>query len=208
MHDYIRDPAEIYRRSFEIIRAEADLTGMPAELAEIAIRVIHAAGSPDIVPDLAWTEDFVAAARAALRRGAPILADTRMVSEGIIRRRLPKDNAVICTLYDDGVAAEAKRLGTTRSAVAVDFWGQRLDGALAVIGNAPTALFRLIERILDGGPKPAAILGFPIGFVGAAESKDELIAQKLGVPYLTLRGRRGGSALAAAAINALGNDVA
>lgn len=207
MLDYLRDPAEIYRRSFEIIRSEADLGGMPEDLAEVAVRVIHAAGTPAIAANLAWTEDLVAAAKGALVAGAPIFVDTKMVADGIIRRRLPLDNQVICSLYEEGVPAAAKRLGTTRSAAAVDFWGDRVAGALVVIGNAPTALFRLIERLMDGGPRPAAVLGFPIGFVGAAESKEELIKAELGVPYLTLRGRRGGSAIAAAAVNALGNNV-
>jgi precorrin isomerase len=207
MLDYVRDPAEIYRRSFEIIRSEADLGRMPEDLAEVAVRVIHAAGTPAIAADLAWTEDLVAAAKGALSAGAPIFVDTKMVAEGIIRRRLPANNQVICTLYEEGVPAAAQRLGTTRSAAAVDFWGDHVEGALVVIGNAPTALFRLIERLMDGGARPAAVLGFPIGFVGAAESKEELIKAELGIPYLTLRGRRGGSALAAAAVNALGNNI-
>lgn len=209
MLDYVRDPAEIYRQSFAIIRAETDLSRVPDDLAEVVIRIVHAAATPGIVADLAWTPDFAAAAKSALEKGAPILTDTRMVSEGIIPRRLPAGNPVICSLYDDGIPDHAKRIGNTRSAAAVDLWGEKMDGAVIAIGNAPTALFRLLEILMEAkdGPRPAAILGFPIGFVGAAESKEALIDADLGIPYLALRGRRGGSALAAAAINALGRSV-
>ncbi len=208
MLEYLRDPQDIYRRSFEIIRSETDLSGLPEALHDLAIRIVHASGQPAIVRDLAWTADVVHAARAALAGGAPILTDTRMVAEGVIRRRLAADNPVICTLYEPESAPLAKVMGTTRSAAAVDLWGDRLAGAVVVIGNAPTALFRLLERLLEGAPRPAAILGFPIGFVGAAESKEALIAAGLGVPYVTLRGRLGGSAMAAAALNALGAEPA
>ena len=208
MFDYLRDPQEIYRRSFEIIRGETDLSRLPESLHDLAIRVVHASGQPDIVDRLAWSPDLVEAAQAALAAGAPILADTRMVSEGVIRRRLAAANPVICTLYEPDCAARAATIANTRSAAAVDLWGDRLAGAVVVIGNAPTALFRLLERLEEGAPRPAAILGFPIGFVGAAESKEALIACGLGIPYITLRGRLGGSAIAAAALNALGAEPA
>jgi precorrin-8X/cobalt-precorrin-8 methylmutase len=204
--EYLRDPAEITRRSFAIVQAEADLAALPPALAPVAVRLVHACGMPDIVADLAWHPDVAAAGRAALTAGAPVLADCRMVADGVTRARLPADNPVICTLDDPEVPALARHLGTTRSAAAVELWGDRLAGALVAIGNAPTALFRLIELLAEGAPRPAAILAFPVGFVGAAESKEALIAADLGVPYLTLRGRRGGSALAAAAVNALAAD--
>jgi len=206
--DYLRDPAEIYRRSFEIIRGEADLSAVPEDLQDMVVRIVHASGQPSIVADLAWTPDVAQAARDALARGAAILTDTRMVSEGVIKRRLPARNPVVCRLYDPDTAELAKFVGTTRSAAAVELWGEMLVGAVVVIGNAPTALFRLIELLKEGGPRPAAILGFPIGFVGAAESKQALIDAGLGIPYVTLRGRLGGSAIAAAALNALGAEPA
>lgn len=206
MLDYIRNPDEIYRQSFSIIRAETDLSGVPEEMQDVVVRIVHAAGSPEIIADIVWSEGFASAARSALLAGAPILTDTGMVSAGIIQRRLLASNAIICSLYDSRIPAHAKTIGNTRSAAAVDLWGELTDGAVVVIGNAPTALFRLIERIMEGQPRPAAILAFPIGFVGAAESKEALIAADLGIPYLTLRGRRGGSAIAAAAINALGTE--
>lgn len=206
MLDYLRDPAEIYRRSFEIIRSETDLSALPEDLHDLAIRIVHASGQPGLVADLAWTPDVARAARAALAAGGPILADSRMVADGVILRRLPRNNPVLCTLYEPEAATQAQALGTTRSAAAVDLWGDRLAGAVVAIGNAPTALFRLLERLIDGGPRPAAILAFPIGFVGAAESKQALIDAGLGIPYLTLRGRLGGSAMAAAAVNALGAE--
>ncbi len=208
MLDYLRDPAEIYRRSFEIIRSETDLSALPEGLHDLAIRIIHASGQPSLVHDLAWTPDVAHAARVALAAGAPILVDSRMVAEGVIGRRLPQNNSVLCTLYEPEAAVQAKAGGTTRSAAAVDLWGERVAGAVVAIGNAPTALFRLLERLIDGGPRPAAIFAFPIGFVGAAESKQALIDAALGIPYLTLRGRLGGSAMAAAAVNALGSEPA
>ena len=196
--DYLRDPQAIYRRSFAIVRAEADLGGLPAELAEVAVRLVHACGMPDITAGLAWSGDVVGQARAAIAAGAPVITDARMVAEGII------GNAnVICTLGDPRVADIAAKRSTTRSAAAVELWSAHLAGAVVAIGNAPTALFRLIERLAEGAPKPAAILAFPVGFVGAAESKAALIDADIGVPYLTLKGRRGGSALAAAAVNAI-----
>ncbi len=201
--DYLRDPEEITRRSFAAVRAEADLSGLPADLAEVAVRLVHACGMPEIVVDLAWGGAAVEAGRAALAAGAPVLADCRMVAEGVIRDRLPADNAVLCRLGDPQVPARARSRGTTRSAAAVELWRPDLEGALVAIGNAPTALFRLLEILREGAPRPAVILGFTVGFVGEAESKEALIETPHGDPYLTLRGRRGGSALAAAAVNAL-----
>lgn len=204
---YLRDPEEIYRRSFAAIRAEVDLSALPEALRPIAVRIVHAAGDPSVVPGLAASPDVVAVGRAALAAGAPILVDSAMLAAGIIRDRLPAGNAVIVTLADEGVAEAARAAGTTRSAAAVDRWAPRLGGAVVAIGNAPTALFRLLELIDAGTPPPAAILGFPVGFVGAAEAKEALIAHPRGVPFLTLRGRRGGSAMAAAAVNALAADA-
>ena len=200
--DYLRDPEAIYRRSFEIVRRESDLDGLPPEVAEIAARLVHACGMPDIVADLRFSPDLAGAAAGALVAGAPILADCRMVAEGVIAARLPADNPVLCTLTDERVAALARAGATTRSAAAVELWRDSLAGAVVAIGNAPTALFRLLELLHEGAPRPAAICAFPVGFVGAAESKDALVAADLGVPYITLLGRRGGSALAAAAVNA------
>jgi precorrin-8X/cobalt-precorrin-8 methylmutase len=205
--DYVRDGAEIYRRSFATIRAEADLTGMPASVAQVAVRMIHACGMVDLVDDLAYTPDVVTAARTALRTGAAVLCDTAMVASGITRPRLPAANEIVCTLRDPEVPALAERLGTTRTAAAVDLWQDRLAGSVVAIGNAPTALFRLLELLDAGAPRPAAILGLPVGFIGAAESKDALAAHPSGVPYLVVRGRRGGSALAVAAVNAIASEV-
>jgi precorrin-8X/cobalt-precorrin-8 methylmutase len=200
---YLRDGAEIYRRSFGIIRAEADLAGLPPDVAAVAVRMIHACGQVDLVDDLAYSVDVVAKARAALRAGAPILCDAAMVAAGVTRRRLPAANEVVCTLADPRVPELADSLGTTRSAAAVELWTDRLGGAVVAVGNAPTALFRLLELIGSGAPRPAAILGLPVGFVGAAESKMELSRHPAGVPYLVVHGRRGGSAMAVAAINAI-----
>ena len=203
---YLRDGAAIYERSFAIIREEADLARFSPEQAEIAIRMIHASGQVSIAEHIQFSPGLVTAARAALKRGAPILCDAEMVAHGVTRARLPANNAVICTLRDPGVPELAARLGTTRSAAALELWRDRLQGALVAIGNAPTALFRLLEMLQDGGPKPAAILGIPVGFVGAAESKDALAANAQGVPYLIVRGRIGGSAMTAAAVNALAKE--
>jgi len=203
MIDYLKDPAEIYRRSFATVRSESDLVRIPADLEPVAVRLVHACGMPEIAADLAWQGDVVDAAQSALSAGRPVLVDATMVGAGIIRTRLPADNAVICRLDASGLAERASAAHTTRSAAAVDLWDADLAGAVVAIGNAPTALFRLLERLQAGAPRPAAILGFPVGFVGAAESKEALIASGLGVPYLTLRGRIGGSALAAAAVNAV-----
>jgi precorrin-8X/cobalt-precorrin-8 methylmutase len=200
---YLRDPAAIYRESFAIIRREARLADLPPDIADIAVRLIHACGMTDIAVDLAFTPDVAVRARAAVAAGAPIFCDSAMVVAGIMRARLPARNEVICALSDPRVPALAKALGTTRSAAAVELWTERLDGALVAIGNAPTALFHLLWLLGGGGPRPAAILAFPVGFVGAAESKQALIDAGFYIPYLTLKGRRGGSALAAAAVNAL-----
>lgn len=205
--DYIRDPAEIYRRSFATVRAEADLSALPADLEDVAVRLIHACGMPEIAADLAWGGDPAETGRQALVAGAPILTDARMVADGIIRSRLPADNDVICTLSEPEVTDRAAEQRTTRSAAAVDLWAPHLGGAVIAIGNAPTALFRLLELLAEGAPRPAAILAFPVGFIGAAESKEALIEHAQGVPFLTLRGRRGGSAMAAAAVNALAGDA-
>lgn len=207
MTDYLRDPAEIYRQSFAAIRAEADLSGFDAGLEPVAVRLIHACGMPEIAAGLRATPDAAAAGRAALRAGAAVLCDAEMVAHGITRTRLPADNAVICTLNDPGVADDARAGATTRSAAAVARWTDRLGGAVVAIGNAPTALFRLLDLLDEGAPKPAVILGFPVGFVGAAESKHALVDRAGGVPYVTLLGRFGGSALAAAAVNALASEV-
>ncbi len=202
-YEYIKDPAEIYRQSFSIVRSEADLESLPETLRPVAIRLIHSCGMTDIPQDLAFSADAVAKAGAALRGGAPVLTDVEMVAHGIIRKYLPAGNQVICTLNQPEVPELAKQLGTTRSAAAVELWKPHLDGAVVAIGNAPTALFHLMEMVANGAPKPAVILGFPVGFVGAAESKQALTESSLGIPFLTLLGRRGGSAIAAAAVNAM-----
>jgi precorrin-8X/cobalt-precorrin-8 methylmutase len=203
--DYVKDPAEIYRQSFATIEAEARLDRLPASLRAVARRMIHACGMTDLVDDMAWSGDPVAVAWAAIEAGAPILVDVQMVAAGIITNRFPETD-VDCGLTYVGVKELANRLHTTRSAAAIEQFSDRLQGAIVAIGNAPTALFHLLDMIEAGGPKPAAIFGFPVGFVGAAESKQALIDANLGIPYLTLRGRRGGSAIAAAAINALADD--
>jgi precorrin isomerase len=203
MFDYLRDPKEIYRKSFERLRNECDLSAIPEALEPIALRLVHACAMPDILTDLAWDGEPAAAGAAALDRGAAVIADCRMAADGVIRDRLPAHNPVLCPLGDARVPELARAQSTTRSAAAVELWRGDLDGAVVAIGNAPTALFRLLEVLLDGAPRPALILGFPVGFVGAAESKQALIEADLGIPYVTLRGRRGGSALAAAAVNAL-----
>ncbi|PWC82925.1 precorrin-8X methylmutase [Azospirillum sp. TSO5] len=207
LYDYIRDGAAIYRQSFATIRAEADLSAIPDDLKPVAVRVIHACGMVDAAQDLLFSADVGGAARAALRSGAPILCDSEMVAHGVTRARLPADNAVVCTLRDPAVPDLARTIGNTRSAAALDLWGDRLGGSVVAIGNAPTALFYLLELLAAGAPKPAAILGFPVGFVGAMESKEALAENPFGVPYLAIRGRRGGSAMAAAAVNALASDV-
>jgi len=200
---HLRDGAAIYERSFAIIRAEADLARFSAEEEDVAVRIIHACGQVEVAQFVVFGSNFVAAARSALARGAPIVCDSEMVAHGVIRARLPAQNEVICTLNDPRVPALANKLGTTRSAAAADLWTDRLEGAVVAIGNAPTALFRLLGLIGVGAPKPAAIIGIPVGFVGAAESKAALAADPHGVPFLIVRGRMGGSAMTAAAVNAL-----
>jgi len=200
--DYIRDGDEIYRRSFAIIRAEADLARFDADEERIAVRTIHACGMPDVVADMAFAPGAARAGIEALKAGAPIFCDAQMVAHGVTRARLPANNDVICTLTHLDVPELARRLGTTRSAAAVDLWRDRLGGSVVAIGNAPTTLFRLLELLRDGTPAPALILGMPVGFVGAAESKEALIAFG-DAPYVVVRGRRGGSAMAAACVNAL-----
>jgi precorrin-8X/cobalt-precorrin-8 methylmutase len=202
-HDYLRDGDAIYQRSFAIIRAETDLARFSADEADIVVRMIHACGSPDAAAHIEFGHGLVAAARAALASGAPILCDSEMVAHGVTRARLPRNNDVLCTLRDPRVPALAQKLGTTRSAAALELWRERLAGSVVAIGNAPTALFHLLDMLAQGAPKPAAILGIPVGFVGAAESKDALAADSCAVPYLIVRGRIGGSAMTAAAVNAL-----
>ncbi len=202
---YLTDGAEIYRRSFATIRAEADLSGFPPDVAQVVVRMIHGCGQVDLAADIAFSPGVVGSARAALRAGAPILCDATMVASGVTRKRLPAGNAVVCTLADPRVPELAAAKGTTRSAAALDLWRDRLDGAVVAIGNAPTALFHLLDLLDAGAPRPAAVLGIPVGFVGAAESKDALIDFG-GVEYLTVRGRRGGSAITASALNAIASE--
>ncbi|MFF0745908.1 precorrin-8X methylmutase [Streptomyces sp. NPDC004111] len=206
MHQYEKDGPAIYRQSFATIRAEADLAGLPADVSQVAVRMIHACGMVDLVRDLAFSPNVVADARAALRAGAPILCDVQMVASGVTRKRLPADNDVVCTLSDPSVPALAKELGTTRSAAAMELWRDRLEGSVVAVGNAPTSLFRLLEMIEAGAPRPAAVIGVPVGFVGAAESKEALAVHEYGLEYLVVRGRRGGSAIAAAALNAIASE--
>jgi precorrin-8X/cobalt-precorrin-8 methylmutase len=203
MPNYQKDGATIYQRSFEIIRSEADLSGFSAAESDVVVRMIHACGLVEAAKHIVFGAGLVAAAREALQAGAPILCDAEMVAHGITRTRLPKSNPVICTLRDPRAPGLAEHLGTTRSAAALQLWVDKLGGAVVAIGNAPTALFRLLELIDEGAPHPAAIVGVPVGFVGAAESKDELLTHPRGIPFLVVRGRMGGSAMAAAAINAL-----
>ena len=204
--DYIRDGAEIYRRSFATIRAEADLARFRGLAEKVAVRIIHASGMVDVGRDIAMSDDFVAAARSALMAGAPIFCDAKMVANGVTRARLPAANDVVCTLDDPRVPERARQIDNTRSAAAMDFWLPRLGGAVVAIGNAPTALFRLLELLDQGAPRPAAVIGIPVGFIGAVESKDALAADGR-VPYLIVRGRRGGSAMTAAAVNALASEI-
>ncbi len=204
--EYVKDGADIYRRSFAMIRAESALDRFPADVEPVAVRLIHTCGMTDLANDIVFHPQLVRAGRAALRAGAPILCDAKMIASGITRARLPAANDIVCTLDDPAVPALAAKLGTTRSAAAVDLWRDRLAGAVVAIGNAPTALFHLLERLDQGWPRPAAIIGVPVGFVGAAESKDELARDCRGVPFLAVRGRRGGSALAVAAVNAIASE--
>ncbi|WP_332694550.1 precorrin-8X methylmutase [Bosea sp. (in: a-proteobacteria)] len=201
-HAYLRDGAAIYERSFAIIRAEAELSRFSGTAERVVVRMIHACGMTDLPKDVAMSPDFAATAEAALANGAPILCDARMVADGVTRARLPAENEVICTLGDPSVAKLAQEMGTTRSAAAMELWRPHLAGSIVVIGNAPTSLFRLLDMLDAGAPRPAAVIGIPVGFVGAAESK-EALAQDGRVPFLVVHGRRGGSAMAAAAVNAL-----
>ena len=202
--DYLRDPKEIYRQSFSTIRREADLSNFTEDIANIAVRLIHACGMTDIVNDIIYSPDAASSACEALKQGAPVLCDARMVAEGIISSRLPANNEVLCWNKHPECAPLANKMGTTLSAAAVEFWRPQLAGAIVVVGNAPTTLFRLLEVLSEGVEPPAVIFGFPVGFVGAAESKELLVNQcRESIPFMTLSGRRGGSAIAAAAVNAV-----
>jgi precorrin-8X/cobalt-precorrin-8 methylmutase len=205
-YDYETDGAAIYTRSFATIRAETDLSRLPSDAQSVAVRMVHACGQTDLTRDLVVHPGLVSAARSALRAGAPVLTDAQMVASGVTRSRLPADNDVLCRLGDPHVPELARARGTTRSAAAVSLWADRLAGAVVAIGNAPTALFHLLEMIDAGGPRPAAVIGVPVGFVGAAESKDALAGHPAQTPYLVVRGRRGGSAMAAAAVNAIAQE--
>jgi precorrin-8X/cobalt-precorrin-8 methylmutase len=205
--DYLRDPEAIYRASFEAIRRETPIEDLPREMQALVTRLIHACAMPEILPELAWTSDALDTGYRALTAGRPILVDAAMVAAGIRRERLSADNPIVCTLGDPGVAERATAAAITRSAAAVDLWRDHLDDAVVAIGNAPTALFRLLELLDDGVPPPALVLAFPLGFVGAAEAKEALMQYRPRVPHIALRGRRGGSALAAAAVNALARKV-
>jgi precorrin-8X/cobalt-precorrin-8 methylmutase len=203
MTDYLRDGTAIYQQSFAIIRAEADLSRFSDAEADVAVRMLHACGMVEIAKNIVFAGEVISAAREALLAGAAILCDSEMVSHGVTRARLAAGNAVICTLRDPTIPALAEKLGTTRSAAALELWLDRLEGSVVAIGNAPTSLFRLLEMLDEGAPRPAAILGIPVGFVGAAESKEALIANPRGVPFIAVRGRAGGSAMTAAAVNGL-----
>jgi precorrin-8X/cobalt-precorrin-8 methylmutase len=202
-YDYIRDGTAIYEKSFAIIREEADLSRFSDDEADVAIRMIHACGQVEAARHFVFSKDFVPAAKSALSAGAPIFCDAEMVAHGVTRARLPAGNEVICTLRNPRTAEIAARIGNTRSAAAIELWGDRLAGSVVAIGNAPTALFYLLDMLRMGGPRPAAIIGMPVGFVGAAESKDALADSGLGIPFAIVRGRMGGSAMTAAALNAL-----
>jgi precorrin-8X/cobalt-precorrin-8 methylmutase len=209
-YDYVDDGAAIYVDSFAMIRREADLSEVPSDAEKVAVRMVHGTGQPDLLRDLVIHPRLVSAAREALTAGAPILCDAHMVASGVTRARLPKDNDVVCLLRDERVPGLAREMGTTRSAAAFSLLADRLDGAIVAIGNAPTALFHLLELLLDGAPTPAAIIGCPVGFIGAAESKEALASfaseHRIDVPFLTVRGRRGGSAMTASALNALAQE--
>jgi precorrin-8X/cobalt-precorrin-8 methylmutase len=204
--NYVKDGAAIYRESFSIIRIEADLSAFQTDLARVVVRMIHACGMTDLPQDVQGSPDAASAGVNALLAGAPLFCDATMVANGITRSRLPRNNEVICTLSDARTTELAENLHTTRSAAAVELWREKLAGSVVVIGNAPTALFHLLDILDDGAPRPALIVGIPVGFVGAAESKAALAANPFGIPFLTVRGRRGGSAIAAAAVNALASE--
>ena len=205
--DYTDDGAAIYRESFATIRAESRLDHLPADAEKVAVRMVHGTGQTDLTEDLLVHPDLVTAARAALLAGAPIVTDAHMVASGVTRARLPRDNEVLCALRDERVPDLARAMGTTRSAAALSLLADRLDGAVVAVGNAPTALFHLLEMLHAGAPRPAAVIGCPVGFVGAAESKEALVDSDLGVPWLVVRGRRGGSAMTASALNALAQEA-
>ena len=207
MSEYIRDGAEIYRQSFATIRAEADLEGLDPILERVVVRMIHACGMVDLAGDVAASPGFGGCAQELLRAGAPILCDTNMVASGVTRSRLPAGNEVLCTLSDPRVAGMAAEQGTTRTAAALELWRERLEGAVVVVGNAPTALFRLLEMVERGGPRPGAVVGVPVGFIGAAESKRALAEHPAALEHLVVHGRRGGSAMAVAAVNALASEA-
>ena len=207
-YNYIRDPSEIYRQSFATVEREAALDCLPADMRGVATRLIHSCGMLDVIDDLAFSPNVVSSAKKALRLGSVILTDVEMVRSGIIDKFLPSANEIICTLNDERVAQHAIEIANTRSAAAVDFWDEWLAGSVVVIGNAPTALFRLLERISEGAPKPALVIGIPVGFVGAIESKQALSENAFGLEFITVHGRRGGSAMAASVVNALAADVA
>jgi len=207
VYDYITDGAEIYRRSFATIRAEADLARFTPDEERVAVRMIHAAGEVDLAEDIVFSPGATDAAQGALRAGAPILCDVNMVASGVTRARLPADNDVVCLLREPGVAERAREIANTRTAAAVEMWGERIDGAVLAFGNAPTALFHLLELLRDKPWRPAVVLGIPVGFIGAAESKDALVENDLGLEYVTVRGRRGGSAITCGAINALASPA-
>lgn len=206
MLDYTRDAAEIYRQSFATIRAESDLARFPEDVARVVVRLIHTCGQVDVAEHVAFTADVTSRTHAALAAGAPILCDSSMVAAGITRRRLPADNEVVSLVADPRAPDLAATMGTTRSAAAVDLWADRIPGAVLAIGNAPTALFRLLELVDDGVAPPASVLGGPVGFVGSEQSKQELIDNPRGISYLMVTGRRGGSAMAAAAVNAIATE--
>ncbi|GMA19378.1 precorrin-8X methylmutase [Arsenicicoccus piscis] len=205
--DYVKDGAEIYRRSFAMIREEADLSALPDDIAYVAVRMIHACGQVDLVRDIGYSPDVVRKARAALQAGKPILCDATMVASGLTRKRLPADNEVLCLLGDPRVPDLARRIGNTRTAAALELWGDRLDGAVVAIGNAPTALFHLLDLVRRTDARPAAVVGIPVGFIGAAESKEALATNDLGLDYLVVHGRRGGSAITCGALNAIASEV-
>ncbi len=205
--NYLKDPAAIYAKSFAIIRAETDLSSVPKDAEDIAVRIIHACGMPEVISELVISADFVVATRNALSNKRPILVDVEMVRHGIIQRQLPSGVEIICTLNDPRAREIGITQSITRTAAATQLWKENLEGAIIVIGNAPTALFALLELIDAGAPKPACIVGFPVGFVGAAESKAELVSKSRGIPFATIKGRKGGSAMASSVINALTSDV-
>jgi len=206
VNEYQRNGAEIYRQSFATIRAEADLSRFSPAESQVAVRMIHSCGMVDLVDDIVFSPGAVLKARAALRAGAPILCDVQMVASGVTRRRLPADNEVLCTLSDPSVPNLAREIGNTRTAASVELWGNRLDGAVVAIGNAPTALFHLLELLRDTDIRPAAIIGIPVGFIGAAESKQALANNDLGLEYVVVHGRRGGSAITCGALNAIASE--